>query len=113
VITRTESGRRGGSVESAGTQFFEDAAVLVVEPGFNDSFAPGIQRKQVGIARGPAMHDAAATKDGSFDERVRQAAIFGLHVESSGAERDVGVVASEHRSVDAGFLRRRSQQRIT
>jgi hypothetical protein len=59
-------------------QFFDDGAMLLIEPEFQCLFAVGVKREEVKIVIGPAVQDAAAEIDGGVNEGIGRPAVFGL-----------------------------------
>ena len=88
-------GRRR-KVQSTGAHLFQDGAVLVVEANLEGVKAVFIEREEVLIIRGAAVHDATATIHGGVKDKVSFAAVLGLDVVGDTVEGDVRIVSEEH-----------------
>jgi hypothetical protein len=83
-------------MEYAGTNFFRDHPVLLVNPLFKRLFANGIERQEIEIVVGAAVKNAAAAIHDGVDQSVRGAAVLGLKVIDRLADFDICVMPEEH-----------------
>ena len=83
-------------MERTGAHLFQDGTVLVVEANLESVQAVFIEREEVLIIRGAAVHDATAAIHGGVKDGVSFAAVLGLDVVGDAVERDVRIVSEEH-----------------
>ena len=70
--------------------------MLLVQTQTQRFFAVGIERNQIVIIVGAAMHHAAHIVNGGIDQRGGDAAILRLHVKSGLADLYVRIVTKHH-----------------
>jgi len=81
-------------------EFFDDRAMLLIEPKLQSLFAVGVDREEIEIVVGSAVQDAAVEINGGVNESVGGAAILRLDVVGRLARFHVGVMTEQH-----GFAR--------